>query len=794
VIDSLTFTLGALAFLIFGTSLAAFRPDWIVDHAKIVIGTTVAITLGAASLIVSFDPIGLDIKLDPSSEMLVNPDDPGEPVYKQATLGFGSDDLFVIAMETEEIFTKENLDALQRVTIEIGRLEGVRAVESLTDVLSIRYLEDEDLIEAGPFIKGAIPADAAGLADLRARALASPVYRKTVISQDAKTASINITFKELSDADFVRLDIDGSIVGILDAETTETRRFFVAGRPHVRAVAHHMMVADLIKLIPLAVIVAAVVVFFMTGSVRGTLVPLGSCLMATVWTFGSMTLIGLDLNIITLALGPMLIAVGSVYGVHVIAHYEEITPEMETPREAALETLIYTRTPTLLAGVTTSVGFGALLLGSIPATNEFGALSVLGVAAVTLLSLTFVPAVLTLLPLEQIEGSAEAIYYNRSAISRVTIGTLDGFLNWLGRIGTTYPSSTLVFWAIVTALAVSQIPRIVVNTDYLTFFPADSAVRTNFDKVSELLSGAVPIYVVFMSDEEGTFREPSTLRAIEKVQLELDELPGVSQTFSMVDLVRTANRALHDDDPAAADIPDNRPALAEAVFMLPKENLRRFATSNHSSANVVVRTAELGSASVRKLEAGIYKVIEASDLPDHLRPDITGTAIRINRSADSIAGNQMTQVGGAAFTIFLLVSLVFRSVKLGLFSMVPNICPVLLFFGMLGGGASWLSLPTSLIGSITLGMAIDGTMHYLMGYRSERAAGRGYAESAHDAVRKIGRPIGITAIMLFVGFNVMLLSGFTTLREFGYLTGIVMLICMSTDLGLFPALLVKVRL
>ena len=103
-------------------------------------------------------------------------------------------------------------------------------------------------------------------------------------------------------------------------------------------------------------------------------------------------------------------------------------------------------------------------------------------------------------------------------------------------------------------------------------------------------------------------------------------------------------------------------------------------------------------------------------------------------------------------------------------------------------------LATSLIGSITLGMAIDGTMHYLAGYQRNRAKGMDYAPAAADAVVTIGRPIGVTAIMLFFGFMVMLLSGFTTLREFGYLTAIVMLVCMTTDLGLFPALLTRVKL
>ena len=172
---------------------------------------------------------------------------------------------------------------------------------------------------------------------------------------------------------------------------------------------------------------------------------------------------------------------------------------------------------------------------------------------------------------------------------------------------------------------------------------------------------------------------------------------------------------------------------------------------------------------------------------------MAGVYILLNRSADEIAGNQAMQVGLAAIAILGLIVAVFGSLRLGLIAMFPNIVPVVLFFGVLGMGAAPLSIPTSLIGSIALGIAIDDSMHSLVAYRRQREQGRSPSEAAESCIVTVGRPIVMTSIMIVVGFLVILASGFATLQEFGALTALTMAICLATDLLLLPALLVRFR-
>ena len=268
----------------------------------------------------------------------------------------------------------------------------------------------------------------------------------------------------------------------------------------------------------------------------------------------------------------------------------------------------------------------------------------------------------------------------------------------------------------------------------------------------------MPIYVVVTGRGEGTFREPENLRALGRLQAHMDAIPEVSATLSLVDFVAVVNRALERDDPAAERVPDTRAAVSEIVFLLPKAKIRRFVNANQSRANVVVRTGVTGSAALRALEARLRAAIAAADLPAALRADVTGNAIVLNRGADAIAGNQLGSVALTTATILLLVTAAFRSVRFGLIALVPNLVPVILFFGLLGGGIATLSLPTSLIGCVALGIAIDDTAHFLVNYRRVRGDGTPAVAAIASCVRELGQPMVVTSVMLSAGYLVLALS------------------------------------
>ena len=762
----------------------ALRPRFFVDWPRATLAALALVTLLACLPLFRLSPFGLTLRIDPSTEPLLPRGDPARAAYEEAVREFGDDEVFVVAMETDDVFRRDRLERLRRITDAIARLPEVRSVQSLTDVIAFHWEAEGEWIEVGRFLDE-IPHDPAALRRLRQRALADPLYRRTIVSDDGRTAAVNVSFREMTDKQFLDAGLEERIAAILAAEAEPGLRFHIAGRPHLKHAVYHGMLRDLRVLVPAALGVLALVLWVSFGTRRSVVLPLGVVAVAILWTYGAIAFLDRPLSILTTMLGPMLISVGSVYGVHVVGRYEEEAATAASPHAAALATLAHVRLPALVSGATTLVGFGANLISDVPAVFELGAFSLLGVASMTLLTVMGIPPLLALMPLRDASSRTRLA----AAIGELFDRRLLALSGFVGR----HASALVAVFALLTLTSAVLIPRIVIDTDYLSFFAEDKPVRRDFDAVNRLLSGAIPLFVSLDGGEPGAFREPAAMRALERLQHVADGGPHVSRTLSLVDTVRVMNRALEQDDPAQERIPDTRAAIAELLFLAPKGHLERFTNVDHSRANLWVRTGAVGSEAIREVEAALAGAVGAAHFPDGVTSAVTGNALLLARSADGIAESQPQTVGLAALVIFLLVWASLRSLKLGVVAMIPNLVPVIVYFGMLGAGVAPLSLPTSLIGSVALGITIDDTVHTLARYRDERRLGLTPAAAVQQTARHVGRAVLITAAMLALGFAVMGLSDFAKLQEFGWLSAATLSICLLTDLLLLGALLVRTR-
>ncbi|MCC6847760.1 MAG: MMPL family transporter [Deltaproteobacteria bacterium] len=785
-----------MVLLLAGVMSAAYvgawvRPAAVIRWRHVVLVGLALVTVGAAWLVLHPSAPNGGIRLDPSEEPLLPVGDPSRDVYADAIRNFGDDDVMVIGMDTTDgIFAAEHLQAIRRITERIRRLPGVRATETIVDATAFRYDARDDLLAVELFID-AIPTDADALARLRRRALSDRLYPKTVVSRDGRAAAINVSFRTMTDGEFVAAGLDDAVRAIVGSETVPGRRFFVTGRQHVKARAADVMLHDVFRLIPLAVVVGTGVSWLISGSLRAAAIPVGASLIAALWTFGALAATGQALNLITIVLGPMLICIGSVYGVHVMARYDVLADELGDAPAAATACLADTILPIMISGVTTVIGFAALLVSPQPAIGEFATYSILGVSAMSLVAVTGVPALLACLPVPRKQrGAARGV---AGRVSRRLGAAIERLLAALADLATRRPTPILVTWTGITLAAAAAIPSIVVDTDYLSFFDARSDVRRDFATTSERLVGAVPIYLTVSGPGEGAFREPVNVQALERLQGLIDRVPGVSTTLSIVDLLAVLHRAVERDDPVFETAPTTRKEIADLLFLVPKNKLRRFANANHSRVNLLVRTAVTGSAEVAALKRRLEEAIAAAALPPELTATITGNTIVFTQASDGIAGNQLASMALTAATILLLVTTSFRSPRVGLVAMAPNVAPVVVFFGLLGAGLADLSLPTSLIGSVALGIAIDDTAHFIVNYQRLRATGLAAPEAAATCLRELGTPIVTTSLMLTAGYLVLTLSGFATLRQFGWLSALTIQICLWGDLLMLPALLSRIR-
>ena len=778
-------TLG-IALLALSSLVLAYTPRWVVLHPKWVLVALVLTTIWSLSVLFEPDPVGLGLRIDPSSEPLLARGDPAADLYRGAVRDFGHDEVFSVALVCEEVFTVDCLSTLDRISSRLARLDGVRSISSLVDATSLRWVEVDDWIEIRPFINE-VPQDEPTLGELRSRALADVVYKHTLVSANADAAALNVAFQKMDDAFFLASGLDASITEIMREEILPSQTFHVAGRPHVKVHVYRGIVRDLLLLIPLAILVMSAGLWLFVRNIWGVLLPLGTALTANLWTFGAMAASGEQLTLLTGLLGPLLLAMGSVYGVHVVTRYEEQVAFSASSIEAATRALEEVRLPALIAGLTTLIGFAALLITDVPAVFQLGLFAMLGIASSTFLALIGIPAVLAMLPFP---GRREGSENNPDSVDS---GALDRLLAALAGGVARFSGPAIGAWILLGLASLIALPHTEVDTDYLSYFAEDDPLRQDFDAINRFLAGVVPIYVVIDGQGGGSFREPALAKAVAALEARLAGLQAVSRTLSSNDMLGQLNRAFQGDDPKEERVPDTRAAITELLFMLPKDDLSPFLTVDHGRANVIARTGVVGSSAVLELERQMQEVLDESPLPQGAQARLTGNAILLAHSADAITRSQPRSVGIAALAIFLLISIALRSPRMGAVAMIPNLVPVLIFFGLLGAGLAPLSLPVSLIGCMALGIAIDDSVHFLVRYRRERQRGADPVEAAERCSRRVGRPIAITSVMLCLGFLVVTGSRFATLQEFGLLSALTMGVCLATDLILLPAVLIRLR-
>ncbi|MFP4058275.1 MAG: MMPL family transporter [Candidatus Brocadiia bacterium] len=572
----------------------------------------------------------------------------------------------------------------------------------------------------------------------------------------------------------------------------------------VRGAAHQRR--DLAYLLPCTLAVVAVVLFLAFRSLRGVLVPLGTVGVSVVWTLGLMALLEVPLTVVTLIIGPLLIAVGNCYAMHLVTHYYQLAPGADEPRRLTAHALGSCFLPVLLAGGTTMVGFLSVTFSGLSSVREFGLFSAFGVLSALTTTVTLAPAALRWLPLPRQAPREPGQARSRRA------GLCDRFLRAVGRLDARHASLVAVGGVGLCVAALLGCLFVEVNTNYTGFFHPDDPVRTHSRRMHEELSGAVPFYVVVdaralreqAADGEqwrGPFTRPRLLRFLAQLQgymatLTLADEEGgtraVDKTVSIADHVVLMHRSFMGDP--RLGLPARRETIEQLLDFLHKpEETEKYIADRFGQASIYVRTHTTSSGDLARLVARIEGYARAH-APPGVQVTVTGETILITRAADEIAVGQVRSLAIAFLVIFAIMGLLFTSLRAGLLALVPNAVPVIGTFGLMGWLGVDLNAGTSLVASVALGIAVDDTIHYMTGFNLEMRRLGDQTRAMVATLYLRGKAIVFTSVALFCGFMVLVVSHFAPIRAFGTLTALAMLTALLGDLVILPVLLRRVDL
>ena len=749
------------------------------------------ILAGSLGLTLFFGFYARQIRIESALDSVLPRGDPSVAYYDRIRETFGSDDVGVVGLLAADgggdVLSPSTLDKLNRITLELGKLPGVEKVLSLTNTVDVAA----DVFTP-PRLLPKIPPDPDEIAALRAKLAAVPLYRKNLVSEDYRGTAINVFFKPMTDAEYEAARIDEQIMALLDREQGPERLFFT-GASHVKQVAVELMRRDLYRFTPLAVLLVIVTLWISFRTKRGVILPLLSVVTALVWTLGIMVLTGHAITLGTFVLPPLLLVVGSSYAIHVMARYYEQTEGHTDRIEVVVRAFERVWVPLVISGLTTVIGFGSLMVNRIPAIFELGAFAVVGIVCLGVTTLLPLPASLAILPVERVARRAS------DGMPR-----LDRVLARLGRAASSLRQPILWSAVVIALVSIVMLRNIQVDSDFFNYFTPGERVRKDNETINAKIVGSNPFYIV-IEGEPGTLKRWEVLKLVKDLQVFLGEQPGITSTVSLVDYLELLesglNRAsggdlvvdetgglVHPEAPKPFwEMPGNLEPVLKMVSTSPA-TFKNVVTPDFAEASILVRTRLSGS---RSIEATLERVraYVAVHFPKDLPVRLTGTLVLLTGTTSDIVAGQIESLSIALGVIFVVMSAMFLSARIGFLAILPNVLPIVIFFGVMGQLGILMNLGTSLIAAISLGIAVDSTVHYMARLNLELKGETDQEAAITRALRTVGVPIVFTTVALFFGFLTFAFSSFVPIQNFGVLTGITMATSLVANLVLLPAVL-----
>ncbi len=711
---------------------------------------------------------------DPSVDALLPRDDAERVFYERIRHLFGSDEAVLVALGDDPVFTPAALERVERLTARLRALPRVERVVSLATVPNVRA--DAETIDIRTFTEFA-REEPGRLDRLRAEALANPLYRGTLVSEDARATILVVQFARMSDREFLASGLAAQVAAAADAEAGAARAW-ITGSPVLKAATAAALERQLAFALPGILVVGALVLAAAFASVRGIVLPLAMIAVALVWTAGVLAWLSLSLHLVTALVPSLVITVGLAYAIHVVAEFDLVVAAGVASRaDAVRRTLASAVLPVALNGVTTCVGLLALAISPLPAIREFGIFASLGVACAALLALSFVPAALALGPLPRVRRAPAEAFFARAA-------------ERIGRFAVSRRTAILVACGLVLAAAVAATSRIEEGTRYVGDFPPESRVRRDYEAVDRAFGGANPFYVVLEGHVDDVFTDPAVLREVEGLLEWLEALPEIGATTSIVDHVRLLNFQLH-GDPEHLGIPTDRVLAKQLLVFGGGEGLDGYVDARFRIANVVARASVDDTAATRSLLARIEARL--GELPAALDARITGSSVLLSRTVDRISSGQAQSLLAAMLVIWLILSALFTSLRIGALALLPNVAPVAVYYGALGLFGVPLNPSTSLIACIALGITVDDTIHYLTRFNSEVRRTADEVVATHRTLAAELRPATFTFLSVCAGFLVLTTSELSNQAQFGWLGAATLAIAWVFDVLLTPALFSGIR-
>lgn len=540
-------------------------------------------------------------------------------------------------------------------------------------------------------------------------------------------------------------------------------RFYLGGRPVIEVTSGLHAMEDMKLMLPLLLLALAVSLFAFFRTARGVFLPLFVMAAATLWTLGISALLDVPLYTISTMLPVILIAVSIGDTVHFMSQYydEVVRDAHRESRDIVVAVLQRMSAPILLTSVTTAVGFLSLGLAEMPPFVVFGLFTVLGIAISWLLTVTFIPAALTLMNPRVGNYLAKRrtlrVHSEQDRLTKALVG-LAGVL--FRRRGAA--AAVLLVLAAVAALGAT---RMYVDSSWMSDFRKDSELVKANDMFNEKFDGTIFLNMVIEGKRKDTFKDPELLRRVETVQEFGETLPLVGGARSIVDYLKNMNKTLHAGDPAFNVLPATAGQVGEYLFLFSvsgrPEQLDEVIDYDYQRALVTFAIKTDHTRELSRIINSIRQLAEQQLNGMGVEVNFAGSANNSDIWAQLLISSQTNSILWSKVMILLIAALLFRSVVTGLFTVIPVSLTTLFIAGIAGWTGIPLDVSTALAAGVAVGVGVDYAIHFIYRHRHESGGNHGDILATTQAtMRGIGKTIVFNAVIVSVGFTMLFFSRF----------------------------------
>ncbi|MDD3519590.1 MAG: MMPL family transporter [Chromatiales bacterium] len=724
---------------------------------------------------------------DPDTRVFFDMDNPERMVFEEMerTYRRANTLVFVVAPEDGRVFTRETLAAVDWLTERAWHIPYVTHVSSLTNQQRVRTLEDEIIVQ--PLIPAPADLDAQTIEDAAAATREREDLVGLLVSPTLDVTAVGM----LVDIPRSNHEAIPRIARAARALADELRDRFPQVEVHLSGGAMADMAfgeaaeRDLSTLLPAMLILIVVTLTVGLRSFPGMLIALAVVGSALLTTLGLAGWHGLLLNSASSAAPIAILALALADCVHISVSTHQRRQAGLPLYDAIIEALRINAVPVMITSLTTIVGFLTLNLSASPPFAQLGNLIALGMAIALIYSLTLLPALLTLLPpngyglgfaLEKrlLRGLADSVIRHRHALLLAgTVGTV--------------------------ALGAGAL-RITLDDNFIRYFDDSYAFRADTDFMERHLTGVHVIQYSLPSGEAHGITRPEYLQAVDAFGEFLRSLDGIGHVTSVADLFKRLNMNLHPsmqgNDRAHYRLPEDHERAAQYLLVHdlswpPEQSIGVGIDIEQSASLVTAMVPGASSAELRRLGAA-----GEAWLREHapsLAAPATGLSMMFAHVSERNIRSMIVGTGLALALISLILVLALRSPVLGLVSLLPNLMPAIMAFGVWGWLYGEVNLAASVIGAITIGIVVDDTVHLLTRYlRGRRELGLSPADAIRHSIESVGTAVVLTSLALILGFSVLGFSGFAISHQMGILCATTIAIALLADLFILPPLLLAI--